>query len=131
MSILGVPRYRGTLSEPQSSLLRFPAPSVCPALPCTAKCGSTGGRHGTVTALPKGDLRSAEGGGVPSTFGILRRAGTEGFQWLTVTEVQEAVAVPWEHAGLADGLPDVVVICARRSPVGPNSTQARPVRCHW
>ena len=30
---------------------------------------------GLVTALPKGDLRSAEGGGVPSTFGILRREG--------------------------------------------------------
>ena len=101
---------------------------------CTAKCGSTAGsargQHEAVTALPKGNLRSAEGDGVyrrylvlrRSTFGILRRHGMEGFQRLAVDGAQEAVAIPGERAALAEEPADLVVNWPRRTPVGSMST---------
>ena len=57
--------------EVQGSAWRPPPPS--PRGTCKARKRSS-------TALPGGDLQSAEGGGVPSTFGILRPAKSAGLR---------------------------------------------------
>ncbi len=76
------------ISEPDHAVPRNPGPfHIVPGW--DAAPGTLGGTRDlgygyqwwSATAFPKGDVRSAEGGRVPSTFGILRRVGDRYFNY--------------------------------------------------